>query len=568
MGGRRLFSFIAVCSLTAAVFLGIQGCGNQAGTGQVEKSLKGTNMEQRMSRYAEVEISVPWNLISDKQTAVLEKIYRASKIMDQLFLIQVWDKNLALKEELDAKGDDITREFFAINFGPWDRLQDNEPFIGTEEKPDGANFYPADMTKEEFNNWLAAHPADKESFESNFTVIRRTPDGGLKAVPYSKEYADLLQKAAGYLREAADLTDNESLAKFLRSRADAFMSDDYFQSDMDWMDIKDNLIDITIGPYEVYEDNIFNYKASFEAFLCIRDPEESRMLDGLKGYLVKMEKNLPIEDQYKNLDRGSDSPISVVDEIFSAGDTKAGVQTLAFNLPNDERVREAKGCKKVMLRNICHAKFDKILVPIAEKVIDGSQLQYVTFDAYFNHILLHEFSHGLGPGNITLEDGTKTTVNKQLANNYSAIEEAKADIVGEYNFYYLINDGFYPDELEKQTAVSFLAGFFRSVRFGAEEAHGLANMITFNFMKEKGAYVQDPQTGLWRVDFDKAKTAVRDLSHEILMIEALGDYDASSKFIEKYGTMGDDVKESLSRLGGIPVDIVPIFEIEKKFAVN
>ncbi|MBN2184414.1 MAG: peptidase [Candidatus Krumholzibacteriota bacterium] len=539
-----------------------------AGTIQGEEMVKAKSIEDRMAPYAPVELKVPWELLDEKESVVLEKLYRASKVMDELFLRQVSEGNGELRKKLVAKGDKKTLRFFDLNFGPWDRLAEDEPFIGLKEKPDGVSFYPEDMSREEFENWVAAHPEDAEDFESNFTVIRRTGDGGLKAVPYSSVYREKLEEAAGYMNEAADLTGNATLAKFLRSRAEAFLHDDYFQSDMDWMDIADNLVDITIGPYEVYEDNIFNYKAAFESFLCIRDPEESRKLDGLKGYLGKMERNLPIDDKYKNFSRGSDSPISIVDEVFSAGDTKAGVQTLAFNLPNDERVREAKGCKKVMLRNMCHAKFDKILVPIAERVIAKDQLKYLTFEAYFNHILLHEFSHGLGPGTITLEDGTVTSVNKMLSNTYSAIEEAKADVVGEYNFYYLINEGFYDNRLENETAVSFLAGFFRSVRFGVDEAHGRANMIIFNFMKEKGAYKQDPDTGLWSVDFALAKSAVRALSQEILMIQARGDYDAAKKYIEKYGNMGEDVAASLKKLDQVPVDIIPSFEIEKKYAVN
>ncbi|MBN2070813.1 MAG: peptidase [Candidatus Krumholzibacteriota bacterium] len=532
------------------------------------ETVKGKSIEERMAPYAPVELKVPWDLLGGNETAVLEKLYRASKVMDDIFLTQVSKDNADLRKKLVAEGDGKKLRFFDLNFGPWDRLEEHEPFVPGKEKPAGANFYPEDITKEELGSWLEAHPEDAEKFESNFTVIRRGEDGSLKAVPYSVEYRGKLEEAARYMNEAADLTTNVSLARFLRSRVAAFFSDDYYQSDMDWMDITDNLIDITIGPYEVYEDNLFNYKAAFESFLCIRDPEESKKLDGLKHYLQKMELNLPVEDRYKNLDRGSDSPIAVVDEIFSAGDTKAGVQTLAFNLPNDERVREAKGCKKVMLRNMCQAKFEKILVPIAEKVIDREQLKYLTFDAYFNHILLHEFSHGLGPGIITLEDGTETTVNKMLSNTYSAIEEAKADIVGEYNFYYLIDEGFYDDRLEKETAVSFLAGFFRSVRFGVEEAHGRANMIIFNFMKEKGAYSQDPATGLWSVDFAAAKDAVKALSHEILMIQARGDYEEAARYIEKYGEMGEDVTASLKKLEGVPVDIIPSFEIEKRYAVN
>ncbi len=376
---------------------------------------------------------------------------------------------------------------------------------------------------------------------------------------------ELLAKAAQLLTEAAGMIDNESLANFLRLRAKGFLSDDYYESDVAWMDVKDNVIDLTIGPYEVYEDNLFNYKASFEAFLCVRDPEETKKLDGLKGYIGKMEQNLPIEDQYKNTSRGTESPISVVDEIYSGGDTKAGVQTIAFNLPNDERVRQAKGSKKVMLRNICKAKFEKILMPIAQQVIAPDLLPYVTFDTYFNEILLHEFSHGLGPGAIKLPDGTETTVNKALRELYSGTEEAKADIVGEYNFYYLVSEGFFPEALAKETAVTYLAGFFRSVRFGVGEAHGKAVMAIFNYLKEKGAYIRDPATGFWSVDFTKIQDAVKSLSREILLLEARGDYEGTKAFMAKYGEMDPDVKAQLDSLEGIPVDIEPRFVLESEF---
>ncbi len=528
-------------------------------------------IEQRLAVYAPVKITVPWDLLDKNEIAALENLYRAGVVMDELFLRQVWKGNVELRKALNSRDKMKELKFFNINFGPWDRINENEPFIGKILKPDGAEFYPTDMTKQEFEDWIAAHPADREAFEGTFTVIRRgEKPGQLVAIPYSTEHKKLLDEAAGYMRLAADQTASESLAKFLRSRADAFASNDYFQSDMDWMDVRDNLIDVTIGPYEVYEDNLFNYKAAFEAFVCIRDPKESVRLDGLKGYLVKMENNLPIPDEHKNLNRGSESPISVVDVVYTGGDTKAGVQTLAFNLPNDERVQEAKGSKKVMLRNIIHAKFDKILMPIAKHLIADDQLKHVTFDAYYNHILLHEFSHGLGPGRITLADGTETTAQKALKETHSSIEEAKADIVGEYNIYYLIKEGFFDRELEKDVAVTFLAGFFRSVRFGAESAHGRANMIIFNYMRENGAYSYDTGSGKWSVDTEKMHGAVKDLSAKILMIQALGDYEAAKGLLDKYGIMDADVEASLLKLrkARLPVDIVPQFEIQKKYATN
>jgi hypothetical protein len=522
------------------------------------------DISERLGVYAEVEMEVPWDLLDDRERATMHELYLAAKVMDEIFLRQVSSGNVALRDKVRARGDAELIDLFELNFGPWDRIRDNEPFIGGEAKPAGADFYPAEMTKEEFEAHIEQNPDQREAFESEFTVIRRTAGGGLEAVPYSVEYAELLSEASGHLEKAADLSKNETLSNFLNLRAEAFMTDDYFESDMAWMDVEGNLLDVTIGPYEVYEDDLFNYKAAFEAFLCIRDPEESRKLDGLKKYLLRMEKNLPIADEHKNLERGTASPISVVDIVFTAGDTKAGVQTIAFNLPNDERVHEAKGSKKVMLRNMCKAKFDKILVPIAQKVLDPDLLPLVTFEAYFNHVLLHEFSHGLGPGRITLEDGTETTSDKALKENHSTIEEAKADVVGQHNFYYLIDEGFYENRLENETAATFLAGFFRSVRFGAESAHGRANMIAFNYLKEKGVYTIDGD-GYWTVDVGKAKVAVRELGSKILMLQALGDYGGSKEFIEKYGEMGPEVRESLAKLGDIPVDILPRFAIEKEF---
>jgi hypothetical protein len=553
---RRLVGCVSI----SVIVIGIFACTREKGLDMHVAP----DITQRLAAYAPFEMKVPHNLLEERDEEALRELYLAAKVMDELFLRQVSQDNVALREKVAAMGDGELVTFFDINFGPWDRLRDNEPFIGQSEKPRGADFYPLDMTAEKFDAWLAAHPEDKKYFESEFTVIRRTADGGFEAVPYSVAYRGLLETAAEHLNRAADLTGNESLSLFLRLRAQAFMTDDYFESDMAWMDVEGNVLDVTIGPYEVYEDNLFNYKAAFEAFICVRDPEESRKLDGLKGYLVQLEKNLPIEDRHKNPDRGTASPISVVDLVFGAGDTKAGVQTIAFNLPNDVRVQEAKGSKKVMLRNMCEAKFERILKPIAEKVLDPELLPLVTFEAYFDHVLLHEFSHGLGPGRITLDDGTETTADKALRENHSTIEEAKADVVGQYNFYYLIGEGFYPDRLAKETAATFLAGFFRSVRFGAESAHGRANMIAFNYLKEKGAYRQDAGTGRWSVDFEKAKGAVRELSSKILMLQALGDYGGTTEFIERYGEMGTDVSESLSTLGDIPIDILPRFAIERE----
>ena len=330
---------------------------------------------------------------------------------------------------------------------------------------------------------------------------------------------------------------------------------------MAWMDLKDHLIEIVIGPYEVYEDEMFNYKASFECFITLRDPEESKKLAKFGSYLVDIEKNLPIPDKYKNFERGSESPIVVAQEIFTAGDTKAGVQTIAFNLPNDERVRKAKGSKKVMLKNVNQAKFDQILTPIASQVLEEDQFPHVTFDAFFNHVLMHEMSHGVGPGFITV-DGRDTEVKIKLKETYSSIEECKADILGMYNIIFMIKKGEFSESMERETWATFLAGIFRSVRFGISEAHGAGNAIIYNYLLEKGGYVFDEQSQKVRVDLDKIYAALEELATEVLTLQATGDYDAAKKLIEDYAVESPSMKILKDKLTDLPVDIKPVYQIE------
>jgi hypothetical protein len=385
----------------------------------------------------------------------------------------------------------------------------------------------------------------------------------LVAIPYSEFYKDKLTKAATLLREAAEYADNKSLKNYLLTRATAFETNDYYESDMAWMDLKDHAIEVIIGPYEVYEDELFNYKAAFECFLTLVDPAETKKLKIFASYLREMEDNLPIPEEHKNFDRGSDSPIVVAQEIFSAGDTKAGVQTLAFNLPNDERVRKAKGSKKVMLKNLHEAKFEKLLYPIAQKVLDEEQVQYVTFEGFFNHTLMHEMSHGIGPGFITV-DGRDTEVKIELKETYSKLEECKADILGMYNNYLMIQKGVYPKEYEKELWSTFLAGIFRSVRFGVDAAHGAGNAIIYNYLLENGAYEYNEQTNRVKVNYDKIYGVLKDLANKVLMIQATGDYEGAKALIAQYGVDSPTMIKLKSQLTDLPVDIWPEFAIEKK----
>ena len=519
----------------------------------------------QIAKLAPVEISVDPSLLNENDKAVLAKLVEAAKLMDEIFLRQVYSRNVAIREALQQGNNPdypTLLTYFTINFGPFDRLNHDEPFINLKhKKPAGANFYPEDMTREEFEAWIQAHPEDEEAFTSNFTIIRREGDR-LVAIPYSRAYREFLEPAARLLKEAAALAQNPSLKKYLNSRAEAFLSNDYFQSDMDWMDLKDHKIEVVIGPYEVYEDALLGYKASFEAFITIVDPEESAKLRKVNQYLQDMELHLPIPDKYKNLHRGSASPIVVVQEVFTGGDTKAGIQTTAFNLPNDERVREAKGSKKVMLKNVAHAKYDKCWIPIVNIVLDPKDLQRVSFDAYFNHVLMHEMSHGLGPGTITV-NGRKTTVNKELKETYSTIEECKADILGVYNLAYMVEKGVFPKEMKDQAYSSYLGGIFRSVRFGINEAHGGANAIAFNYLMEKGGFEYNPQTRKFRVNDAKIEGAIRDLAHDLLMIQATGDYEGAKRFIQKYRYLSPEMQDALNRLKDVPVDIRPVYTIEK-----
>lgn len=530
-------------------------------------------LKEKIAKFVPVNINYDESLLNDREKIVLEKLYRASKIIDELFLEQVYSKNNQIKSDLLSKISNksvlaeqpelkLRLELFNMMFGPFDRLEDDKPFIGTDKKPLGANFYPEDMTKEEFEKFIKDNPKDEKNFTSEFTVIRRD-NGKLVAIPYSEFYKDKLTAASNLLKEAAEFSDNPSLKKYLLSRAEAFLSNDYYQSDMDWMDLKDHNIEIVIGPYEVYEDGLFNYKASFESFVTIKDPVESKKLEVFAKYLTDIEKNLPLDDKHKNYTRGSESPIVVANEVFTAGDTKAGVQTLAFNLPNDERVRQAKGSKKVMLKNVHEAKFEKLLKPIAEIVLKSDQLKYVTFDAFFNHTLMHEMSHGVGPGFIKI-NGRSTEVKKELKETYSTMEECKADILGLYNNIFMIEKGVYPKEMEKDIWVTFLAGAFRSMRFGIGEAHGGGNAIIYNYLLEKGGFVFDESTKKVRVDFEKIYPALKELANVVLTIQAEGNYSRAKDLISKYAVNSTTIDVLRKKLESLPVDIKPVFEIEKQ----
>jgi hypothetical protein len=524
------------------------------------------SLAAKIRRFAPTTLTANISRLGPNDRKALIKIIAAAKLYDQLYLRQVWSGNEALLKKLQADKTLIGRQrlhYFMINKGPWSQLDGHEPFIeGVPPRPPQANFYPDDITKDEFNAWLATlSPAEKEKATGYFYVIRRDQNGKLKSVPYSEEYREFLEPAAKLLREAAALTTNKTLRDFLNKRAAAFASNDYYDSDVAWMDL-DAPIDVTIGPYETYEDELFGYKAAFEAYVTLRDAAESAKLVKFSQYLQDIEDHLPIEAKYRNPKLGAASPMRVVNEVFSSGEGNSGVQTAAFNLPNDERVVKEKGSKRIMLKNVQDAKFNKTLIPISRVVLDPAQQKDLAFEAFFTHILMHELMHGLGPHNINV-DGQATTVRLQLKDQYSAIEEAKADMTGLWALQYLIDKGVIEKSMQRTLYTTNLASMFRSVRFGITEAHGRGVAMQFNYLSDEGAIKYNEQNGTFSVDESKIRAAVAKLTHELLTIEAEGSYEKAKALLDKYAVIRPQMKSAFDKLTNVPVDIEPIFPLAK-----
>ena len=525
------------------------------------------DLARKIARFAPTELTADVSKLSPKDRQALDKIIAAAKLLDPLFLRQVWSGNEALEKKLQADKTAAGRQrlhYFYINDGPWSRLDSNEPFIEgvPREKPPQANYYPDDMTKDEFNAWVQTlSEADKQKATGFFYLIRRGADKKLTIVPYSQAYKDILDPAAKLLREAAALTTNATLKNFLNKRADAFASDDYYASDVAWMDL-DAPIELTIGPYETYEDELFSYKAAFEAYVTLRDEAETAKLAKFSSHLQELENNLPIDPRYRNPKLGAASPIRVVNEVFGSGEGNSGVQTAAFNLPNDERVVQEKGSKRVMLKNVQDAKFNKTLVPISRVVLDPSEQAALSFESFFTHILCHELMHGLGPHNIKV-NGADTTVRKQLKELYSAIEEAKADVTGLWALQYMIDRGIIEKSMERTLYTTYLASMFRSVRFGITEAHGRGVALQFNYLTDEGAIKFNDAKGTFSVDHAKIKDAVRKLTHDLLMVEAEGSYEKAKSMLDTLAVIRPPMQQALDKLKGVPVDIQPVFPLAK-----
>ena len=542
------YSAGAAVALVAALSLACGGDSAPATSGSADSA-----MTARVNRYATVTLTADLSALSENEKKMLPLLVDAAKAMDAIFKQQAYGNLDSLLQTIQSPA---TRRFVEINYGPWDRLNDNEPFVdGVGAKPVGANFYPSDMEKAEFES--AAGPTIDSPLRSMYTVVRRDSARKLVAVPYHEAYADQVKIASAKLREAAALAPTASLKKYLQLRADALLTDKYQESDIAWMDMKDNTIEVVIGPIENYEDALFGSRAAHEAFILIKDMEWSKRLSKYAAMLPELQRGLPVPAPYKAEKPGTSSDLNAYDAIYYAGDANAGAKTIAINLPNDEEVQLRKGTRRLQLKNSMRAKFDKILVPIADELIAADQRKHITFDAFFSNTMFHEVAHGLG---IKQTLNGKGLVREALKEQYSALEEGKADILGLYMETKLHEKGELeggPDAL-MDSYVTFVASIFRSVRFGAASAHGRANIARFNYFSEQGAFIRDSVSGTYRVDAEKMKVAMNSLTELIIRLQGDGDYDGVTKFMKEKGNVGDVLQTDLDRLGskGIPVDIV------------
>jgi hypothetical protein len=532
-------------------------------------------LQKMTARFAPAEIGADISALPKHERDALARLVDAARIMDALFLRQVWAGNDAMLQELAQQaarpvGPRASRtaaarlHYFLINKGPWDRLDHNRAFVpGAPAKPESANFYPAGATKADVEKWInGLSDGDRQSATGFFTTIRRG-DKGFVTIPYSLEYQGALARAAELLREAAQLTQDATLKTFLTTRADAFISNDYYASDVAWMEL-DGAIEPTIGPYEVYEDEWFNAKAAFEAFITVRDEAESKQLQAFSDHLQELENNLPIDPKYRNPKLGALAPIKVVNVVFAAGDGNRGVQTAAYNLPNDERVVREKGTKRVMLKNMQDAKFKMVLLPISKIALPAADQAKISFDAFFTHILMHELMHGLGPHNITV-DGRQTTVRQELKETYSTIEEAKADVSGLWALRQLADRKQLDPAIAKTMYTTFLASAFRSIRFGVNEAHGRGIAIQVNYLLDAGGFKIRPD-GAFTVDNAKIGETVTALTKEIMTLQAEGSYAKAKDMLDRLGVVRPEVQRVLDKLTGIPVDIEPKFTTAAQLA--
>ncbi len=523
----------------------VSSCKEEQKEAVVNEEPTQTQMEKNLSKYVSFKLTADVNKLTENERKMLPLLINAANKMNDLF----WYESYGDKTELlNSITDEDTKQYVKINYGPWDRLDGNKSFVdGIGEKPAGANFYPKDMTKEEFE------AATIENKTSIYNFVRRDENGKLYSIPYHKQFEVEVKEVSDLLLEASKLADDAGLKTYLELRAQALLDDNYQPSDLAWMDMKTNTLDIVIGPIETYEDQMFGNKAAHEGYVLIKDQEWSERLARFSAYLPELQLGLPVDEAYKRETPGTDSDLNAYDVVYYAGDCNSGSKTIAINLPNDEEVQLQKGTRRLQLKNAMRAKFDKIMLPISEVLIDESQRKHITFDAFFANTMFHEVAHGLGIKN-TIND--KGTVRTALKEHSSALEEGKADVLGLYMIQQLNAKGELTDDL-KDNMVTFMAGIFRSVRFGASSAHGKANMIRFNFFKEKGAFTRN-DNGTYKVDFDKMIVAMEELSNLILTLQGNGDYDGVAKLVAEKGLISEQLQADLNRLSSanIPVDVI------------
>ncbi|MDT9599049.1 dipeptidyl-peptidase 3 family protein [Sphingosinicella rhizophila] len=548
--------------LIIAAFLATSAACSPASDSQAgnEATAPTYDLAAQRAKIARVEMNPDTSFLSAEEKEVVNLLIQAAGYMDQIYLRQRFVENPKIRASI-ANSQDPQKaallDMFDLHYGPWDTLAENHPFFGEKAMPPGAGFYPADLTKEAFEAYLAAHPDQKKALTDPYTVVRRAGDR-LAAIPYSEAYEEWLEPAARLLEEAAAKTSNPSLKRFLTLRAKAFRTNDYYPSEIAWMEVKDTPIEVVIGPYEVYTDRLYGTKTAFEAFVTVQDPEESAALSHYKALLPEMERNLPVEEKYKNFNRPFESPILVADQVRGGGDNVPGVQTIAFNLPNDERVREQKGAKKVILANVLGAKYDRILAPMAHQVLVPDQAKLVTRKYMTNETLFHELSHSLGPGRINV-DGRQTTVNAELKEQYSAIEEAKADVMGVYNILYLMERGEIPVAEKPELFATYFAGIFRAVRFGIDEAHGRGAAMQYDYLKEQGAFAWDEEAGRYRIDQAKMEQGITDLVAKLVRLQGDGDYAGTKAFLDRHARLDEHARKVLAASADIPTDIQPVY---------
>jgi hypothetical protein len=518
-------------------------------------------LERMAARFAPFDVRVDINNLPPNERAALAKLIQASRFVDALFLRQRSASNEAWLLELlssNAPGARSRLNYFLLNKGPWSELDEDRPFLpGVGAKSQGANFYPAGATRDEVDRWMQGLTGpQRDAATGFFTTIRRRPDGKFEAVPYSLEYQGELSEMSRLLREAAALTTQPTLKSFLEKRADAFLSNDYYASDVAWMELNAT-IEPTIGPYEVYEDEWFNFKAAFESFIAVADAGETAKLARFSNELQELEDHLPIDKQYRRSKLGGFAPIRVVNVVFAAGDANHGVQTAAFNLPNDERVVAEKGSKRVLLRNFQEAKFANVLAPIADIVLTPADRSLLAFEPFFTHILMHELMHGLGPQTIRV-GGRETTVRQELKELNGPLEEAKADISGLWALQYLMDKGVIDKRQERSMYVTFLASSFRTLRFGLNAAHAKGMALQLNHLLDSGA-VKLTSAGQFELDLKKTKAAVQQLTHDLMTLQARGDYAGVKQLFDRRVVIRPEVQRVIDKLANVPVDIAPRF---------